>query len=56
MDEKDLILAHNLLKRNNIIGLPVSITTIAMIDRNPYAYKIEYIANSTRQNAIVLKE
>lgn len=56
MSEQELTLAYNLLKKNKITGLPVNITTIAMIDRNPYAYKIEYIANSTRHNAIVLKE
>lgn len=56
MDEKELILAYDLLKRNKITGLPVSITTIAMIDREPYAYRIEYVVNSTRQNAVVLKE
>ena len=56
MSEKDSILAYNLLKRHNITGLPISITIIAMIDRDPYAYKIEYIVNSTKQNTIILNE
>lgn len=56
MSEKDLLLASELLKSENIDGVPFSIAVVATIDRKPYAYRIEYTNGGLHSKAIILKE
>ena len=56
MSERDLLLANELLKSENIDGVPFSIAVVATIDRKPYAYRIEYTNGGLHSKAIILKE
>ena len=55
MSERDYLLAKELMTKSKISGSPTGIRLISTIDREPFAYRVEYNDGDVPKKVVLLK-